>query len=106
MKTFPMFLQMQGRRVIIAGGGEQAAQKCRLILKTPAAITVLAPSLDPELADLHLQGRIEWRTGLITPSDFANAALVFIATGCVGTDACLHMLAKAVGATVNVVDQP
>ncbi|MGB3246299.1 MAG: siroheme synthase CysG, partial [Sulfitobacter sp.] len=42
----------------------------------------------------------------ITPSDFANAALVFIATGCVGTDACLHMLAKAVGATVNVVDQP
>ncbi|SFR39534.1 siroheme synthase CysG [Litoreibacter janthinus] len=106
MKTFPMFLQMQGRRVIIAGGGEQAAQKCRLILKTDAAITVLAPSLDPELADLHAQGRIVWQSGPICPTAFEGAALVFVATGCCATDACLHMLAKSAGATVNVVDQP
>lgn len=106
MKTFPMFLQMQGRRVVIAGGGEQAAQKCRLILKTEAAITLLAPSLDPELSDLHAQGRIAWRSGPITPSDFQDAALVFVASGCPASDACLHMLAKSVGAVVNVVDQP
>lgn len=106
MKTFPMFLQMQGRRVIIAGGGEQAAQKCRLILKTEAAIIVLAPELDPELSDLHARGRIKWQTGPIAPTDFENAALVFIATGCPAADACLHMLAKSAGATVNVVDQP
>lgn len=106
MKTFPMFLQMQGRRVVIAGGAEQAAQKCRLILKTDAAITVLAKSLDPELADLHAQGRISWQAGPITPDSFTNTALVFVATGCPGTDACLHALAKAAGATVNVVDQP
>lgn len=27
MRTFPMFLQMADRRVVIIGGGEQAAQK-------------------------------------------------------------------------------
>jgi uroporphyrin-III C-methyltransferase/precorrin-2 dehydrogenase/sirohydrochlorin ferrochelatase len=106
MKTFPMFLQMQDRRVIILGGGEQAAQKCRLILKTDAMITVFALSLDPELADLHAKGRIEWVNDAITPTDLQGAALVFVATGCVGTDVCLHMLAKEAGATVNVVDQP
>ncbi len=106
MKTFPMFLQMQGRRVVIAGGGEQAAQKCRLILKTEAAITLLAPSLDPELADLQRQGRIAWQSGPITAASFADTALVFIATGCPGIDASLHAVAKAAGATVNVVDQP
>ena len=106
MKTFPMFLQMQGRRVIIAGGGEQAAQKCRLILKTEATITMLAPTLDPELADLHGQGRIEWSDAPICASDFTDAALVFIATGCPAADASLHGLAKSVGAVVNVVDQP
>lgn len=106
MKTFPMFLQMQGRRVIIAGGGEQAAQKCRLILKTEASIILLAPALDPELSDLHAQGRVEWCQGAITPANFADAALVFVATGCPANDACLHMLAKTAGATVNVVDQP
>jgi uroporphyrin-III C-methyltransferase/precorrin-2 dehydrogenase/sirohydrochlorin ferrochelatase len=101
-----MFLQMQGRDVVIAGGGEQAAQKCRLILKTEARIIVLAPVLDPELADLHAQNKITWRTDPITIDAFSDSALVFLATGCPAVDASLHVLAKAAGATVNVVDQP
>jgi uroporphyrin-III C-methyltransferase/precorrin-2 dehydrogenase/sirohydrochlorin ferrochelatase len=96
---------MQGRRVVIAGGSEQAAQKCRLILKTEAEIVLLAPTLDPELADLNAAGRIGWRDGPITAADFEQSVLVFIATGCPGIDAALHAIAKAAGATVNVVDQ-
>lgn len=106
MKTFPMFLQMAGRRVVIAGGGEQAAQKTRLMLKTEAEIVVLAPALDEELAALADAGRIRHETGAITAQHFADTALVFIATGCPGSDAALHAVAKAAGATVNVVDQP
>ncbi|MEP4194727.1 MAG: siroheme synthase CysG [Aliishimia sp.] len=106
MKTFPMFLQMQGRQVVIVGGGEQAAQKTRLMLKTEARIKVLAPELEPELAGLAQDGKILHERGTIAPDSFADTALVFIATGCPGMDAALHMLAKAGGATVNVVDQP
>ena len=106
MKTFPMFLQMAGRRVVILGGGEHAAQKARLILKTEASVDVCAPTLDPELAGLVAQGRLHHRIGPITPSCFTNAALTFIATGCPGLDSALHVLAKEAGATVNVVDQP
>ena len=41
MKTFPMFLRLAGRRVVIVIviGGEQAAQKMRLMFKTEARIT-------------------------------------------------------------------
>mgnify|MGYP001799511863 FL=1 len=106
MKTFPMFLQMAGRRVVIAGGDEQAAQKARLILKTEAKVTVLAPELDDELAGLLTEGRLLHDTGPITPDSFENTALVFVATGCPGADMALHALAKAGGAPVNVVDQP
>ncbi|MGJ8583027.1 MAG: NAD(P)-dependent oxidoreductase [Marinosulfonomonas sp.] len=106
MKAFPMFLKMQDRRVVIVGGGEQAAQKCRLMLKTEAAVTLCAPELDPELTDLHGSGRIQWLPEPITVAHFADVALVFVATGCPGADAALHMLAKAAGAVVNVVDQP
>ena len=106
MKTFPMFLKMDGRRVVIAGGGEQAAQKCRLMLKTEAKIEVLAPVLDPELQDLFDAGRISWRKGPIAADDFKDTALTFIASGCPGIDAALHAIAKDAGATVNVVDQP
>ena len=106
MKTFPMFLQMQDRRVVIVGGGEQAAQKCRLMLKTEAEIVIYAPVLEPELSDLNRSGQIIWRHEPISPDAFAGTALVFLATGCPGADTSLHKLAKEAGATVNVVDQP
>ncbi len=106
MKTFPMFLQMAGRRVVIMGGGEQAAQKARLILKTDAEISVWAPALDPELSGLAAEGRITHQTGPVTPGSFAGSALSFIATGCPGLDMALHALAKEAGVVVNVVDQP
>lgn len=106
MKTFPMFLKMNARRVVIVGGGEKAAQKCRLILKTPAQITLIAPWLDAELSALHAEGRITWLSGPVVSEHFKEAALVFIATGCRGADASIHALAKSAGAIVNVVDQP
>ncbi|MEP2919173.1 NAD(P)-dependent oxidoreductase [Sulfitobacter sp.] len=106
MKTFPMFIQMAGRRVVIAGGGEQAAQKTRLLLKTQAQIVVHADTLDSELSALAASGRITHQRGAIVADDFADTALVFIATGCPAADAALHALAKCTAVNVNVVDQP
>ncbi len=106
MKTFPMFLQMNGRRVVIAGGGEQAAQKTRLMLKTEARIEILAQELEEELQALADAGRVVHVTDRATPAHFADTALCFVASGCPGADAAMHALAKKGGATVNVVDQP
>ena len=106
MKTFPMFIQMEGRRVVIIGGGEQAAQKTRLMLKTEAQIILRSDYLDDELAALAAAGRIIHLHGALQAEELKDTALVFIATGCPGADMALHALAKAAGATVNVVDQP
>lgn len=106
MRSFPMFLRTTGRRVVIAGGGEQAAQKARLILKTDAEIVLVAAELDAELRDLVATGRARHAAGPVAPGTFAGSALSFIATGCAGADAALHALAKAGGAVVNVVDRP
>lgn len=101
-----MFIRCAGRRVVIAGGGEQAAQKARLMLKTEARIVLLAPDLDPELADLVARGRAVQDKARVTPDSFADTAMCFVATGCPGLDGALHSLAKEAGALVNVVDQP
>ena len=106
MKTFPMFLRMEGRRVVICGGGEQAAQKCRLMLKTEARIDIFADQLDAELAGLAARGRVAHRRGPATADALRGAALVFVATGCPGADASLHAVVRAAGCVVNVVDQP
>jgi uroporphyrin-III C-methyltransferase / precorrin-2 dehydrogenase / sirohydrochlorin ferrochelatase len=105
MKTFPMFLRMAGRRVLILGGGEQAAQKTRLMLKTEAEIVVVAHRLDPELADLAAGGRV--RHVQEAPPEFgADVALAFVATGDRAEDARLAALTRAAGIVTNVVDAP
>ena len=106
MKSFPMFIRTTGRRVVICGGGEQAAQKSRLMLKTDAKIVLAAPELDPELEALVNSDRAEWHREAITATLFRGAAMGFIATGCPGLDAALHGIAKAAGCPVNVVDRP
>ncbi|MEL7467733.1 MAG: NAD(P)-dependent oxidoreductase [Pseudomonadota bacterium] len=105
MKTFPMFLKVAGRRVVIVGGGEQAAQKARLVLKTEADLVLVAPELDPELRDLIETGRACLADGA-SADIFQSCGLVFVATGCKGADAAWHARAKAAGALVNVVDYP
>ena len=106
MHSFPMFIRTTGRRVVIVGGGETAAQKARLVLKTDADILLVAPKLDDELANLVAKGRADWDQGTITPALFEGAAMCFVGTDCPGLDASIHAIAKAANCPVNVVDQP
>jgi len=106
MQSFPMFIHTTGRRIVIAGGGEQAAQKARLMVKTDAQIVLAAPELDDELHALVTSGRASWHATGITPQTFDGAVMGFIATGSPRRNAELHALAKSVRCPVNVVDHP
>lgn len=105
MKAFPMFIRTTGRRVVIVGGGEQAAQKARLLLKTDATLVLVARHLEEELQGLIDEGRAT-RVSTLSAKTFDDAAMAFVGTGCPGFDAAVHALAKAARCPVNVVDQP
>ena len=45
MRYFPLFTDLEQAHVLVVGGGEQAAQKVRLLRKTSAHITVVAESV-------------------------------------------------------------
>lgn len=105
MKSFPMFIRTTGRRVVIVGGGEQAAQKARLMLKTDARIVLVAQRLDAELEALVSQGRADVQARLDT-CVFDGAAMAFVATGCPALDVSAQALARAARCPVNVVDRP
>ncbi len=106
MKNFPMFLKMADRRVLIIGGGEQAAQKARLILKTDAEICVLSDQLDIELQKYVDDGRIQHLNEVLTVELLQSASLIFSATGCAGAGAAHAELAKVANSLINVVDMP
>lgn len=47
--VFPAFLRLHGRRAVVVGGGSVAASKLRSLLSAGAHVTVVAPSVRPEI---------------------------------------------------------
>jgi uroporphyrin-III C-methyltransferase/precorrin-2 dehydrogenase/sirohydrochlorin ferrochelatase len=106
MRQFPIFLTVQDRPVLIAGGGEAAARKLRLLLKAGARVTVVAPDANDEILDLVEAGDIDWRARAFRPGDLADAVLAYGATGIDAVDRQVSDTARRAGVPVNVVDRP
>ena len=106
MKYFPLFADLDGADVVVAGGGEQATQKVRLLLKTPARITVVAEAVTEELRRLGEDGVIMILPRVFRADDLDGSRLVYAATGNRRTDAAVSAAARVRGIPVNVVDAP
>lgn len=106
MKYFPIFVDVEGRRALVVGGGEAALQKTRLLAKSTARIHVVSPSPEAELVELARIGRIELARREFLPSDLEGASLVYVAGDDAEVDTRIASLAKAWDIPVNVVDRP
>lgn len=106
MRYFPVFTDLAGAEALVIGGGEQALQKTRLLLKTEAAITVVAETAVPELESLAAEGRLALDRGAFSPAHLDGRRLVYVATGEAARDAEISRIAQERGIPVNVVDRP
>jgi len=106
MKYFPLFADLENADVLVVGGGEQAAQKVRLLRKTEARVTVVAEAVTDELWQLGEQGAIWIVPRNFEARDVEGQRLVYAATGNRVLDAAASAAAKAKGVPVNVVDAP
>lgn len=106
MRNFPVFLRTTGASVVVVGGGETAAQKVRLLARTDAALTVMAPALIPELEAARTSGRITHVVAELDTQALAGARLVVVAVEDADLVARAVAGAHAAGALVNVVDRP
>ncbi|GGL59452.1 siroheme synthase CysG [Wenxinia marina] len=104
MRHYPVFLDLKGRRVVLAGGGETALAKLRLLTKTEARIEVFAADPVPALQALADEGRIHLHRRGFAAGDAAGAALAYAAADDEAEDRRVAALARADGALVNVVD--
>ena len=104
--SFPIFLRLDGRRVLVVGGGDEAAAKVRLLLPTGVTIVVVASEACDALSDLVAEGRIELLPRDFIASDLEGARLCIIALPDAERAATIAADADAAGVLVNVVDQP
>ncbi len=104
MQHFPIFMAVAGRRIVVAGGGEAALAKLRLLMKTEARLEVYAPSPEVEVERLAAEGRIALHHRDIAACDLLGATLAYGATEDARLDAHLAALARAAGVPHNIVD--
>ncbi|MBY5988444.1 siroheme synthase CysG [Roseovarius atlanticus] len=104
MKHFPIFVALEGRRVVLSGGGDAALAKLRLLLKTEAQLTVFAPSPAQEIEDWHAAGKLRLVRRAMEPGDTTCAVLFYAADEDEAEDARTSAIARAEGALVNIVD--
>jgi uroporphyrin-III C-methyltransferase/precorrin-2 dehydrogenase/sirohydrochlorin ferrochelatase len=106
MRYFPIFADLAKAQVLVVGGGEQAAQKVRLLSKTSAYITVVAEAVTDELHELGEKSAIWIVPRAFLPHDLDGQRLAYVATGDPSLDAAVARAAKGRGVPVNVVDAP
>ncbi len=101
LATFPLSYKVEGKRIVIVGGGEEALNKARLATKTTALVVIISRTIEADFTALPA-------TVLARPfeaTDLDGAALCFVADH--GPDGeAAKAAARARGVPLNVVDVP
>ncbi|MBI4167125.1 MAG: bifunctional precorrin-2 dehydrogenase/sirohydrochlorin ferrochelatase [Acidobacteria bacterium] len=112
MRYYPIFLNLGGRRAVVVGGGKVAERKVRKLLRAGARVHVISPELTPGLKKPLRQRKISvtprrYRAGDIRSMARKHSAiLVFAATSDPVAQRAVQRDAAAIGALVNVADDP
>ncbi|MGB1199485.1 MAG: NAD(P)-dependent oxidoreductase [Thalassotalea sp.] len=106
MKYFPIFLDASYINALVIGGGDVAARKIELLLKTTNKITVMSAQVNDSVKRLIENNALTWqnhnyRANLLTPF-----TLVIAATDQALVNAEVAKEAHQANILINVVDQP
>jgi precorrin-2 dehydrogenase/sirohydrochlorin ferrochelatase len=100
---YPVFLNLNGKKAVVVGGGKVAERKVTSLIAAGADVTVVSPSLTRGLLKTLSEGRIRYISRLYRKNDVKGAFLVIAATDSPDTN---RRISKDAPALVNVVDVP
>src|SRR5579864_394633 len=104
MSLFPIFVKLEGRLIVVVGGGNIAEGKIPGVLTAGARIRLVAPSITPQIAEWVRFGKIDWLPKTFEPQDLNRAFLVIAATSAPGVNEAVFCEAEARGILCNAVD--
>jgi siroheme synthase-like protein len=104
MSLFPIFVKLDGRLIVVVGGGNIAETKIPGVLAAGAQIRLVAPSVTPQIAEWVRFGKIDWLPKEFEAVDLNGAFLVIAATSVPGVNEAVFREAEARGILCNAVD--
>ena len=79
MSLYPLALRLEGRRVLVVGGGAVATRRMPALISSGARIEIVAPLLSPALRGYVDSGQVTWSARRFQPADVDGAWLVQVA---------------------------
>ncbi|WP_035779255.1 uroporphyrinogen-III C-methyltransferase, partial [Arthrobacter sp. 35/47] len=79
--TYPLGLQLRGRRVLVVGGGPVAARRLQALLDDGALVTVVATYACEDITEAAAAGLVDWQQREYGSADLDGAWLVLAHSG-------------------------
>jgi siroheme synthase-like protein len=101
---FPIFVKLEGRLVVVVGGGKIAEGKLAALLNAGARIRLIAPSITSQIAEWVRFGKIDWLPKEFSRGDLRDGFLVIAATSAPGVNESVFREAESARVLCNAVD--
>lgn len=106
MSLYPIFLKLEGHKVLIVGGGLIAEQKIEAVLRSATDVTVVSPQVTPRIRLWAHQKRIKYQAVEFRAGMTQGYFLVISCTDSEETNRAVYQEARENGALANAVDDP
>jgi precorrin-2 dehydrogenase/sirohydrochlorin ferrochelatase len=106
MRYYPILLKIEGRAVLVVGGGEVGARKVETLLRSGARVSVVSPELVPWLAERVREGVVELVGSDYDECQLHGRFLVIAATNDGELNSRIASDAERRNLLCNVVDVP
>ncbi|MFY9642513.1 MAG: siroheme synthase CysG [Rhodomicrobium sp.] len=106
VEQLPVFFQIRGKSVAVAGGGTVAARRAELALRAGASVRVFSEALSDDFKAIESHDRFNQVKSALTLTGIEGCALVFCATGDASQDREAFELARKAKVPINVADAP
>ncbi len=105
-KSYPIQLRIEGRPVLVVGGGRVATRKIERLVSCRANVKVVAPEVSAPVRRLAEHADVELALRPATDSDAEGMFMVIAASNDANVNAALCRAGRRCGALVSSVDAP
>jgi len=106
MPYYPVFLDLEGKSVLVVGGGKVAQRKVETLLECGAIVQLVARELTPVLEKLKAQHKVTHLALEFQEGQLKDVFMVIAATDDAGLNQKVSKAARDKGLLANAVDQP
>ncbi len=103
---FPVFLDLEGRLVVVVGGGAAAEHQVVSLMRYGADVLVIAPEVASGIDALVAEGLVEHEARDYVRGDLAGAFLVVSATDSIETARAVYLEAEGQGCLITTLQGP